>query len=84
MNTLPYEPDSLQADIDTMRDVYMTAAQRSAYDRLVERAAPTKLQRAYARGWHAAASWAGRLDLHSDVGSPAYERERDAALKDLA
>lgn len=84
MTEMPYEAGSAQADVDTMRDVYMSRAQREAYNRMVKRASLDQLQRAYALGWHASARWAGRLDLHSDVDSPAYERERDAALKDIA
>lgn len=35
---------------------------------------------AYAAGWRNAAKWASRDDLISDIGSPAYERDKAAAL----
>jgi hypothetical protein len=37
---------------------------------------------AYMLGWMAAARWAKREDLISDIGSDAYASERDAALAD--
>lgn len=39
---------------------------------------------AYEMGWHAAARWGDRDDLHADVGSSAYTNERDAALAEVA
>lgn len=35
----------------------------------------------YQRGWVAAAGWAQRNDLVSDIDSPAYEKEREQRLK---
>jgi hypothetical protein len=35
---------------------------------------------AYRKGWIEASKWAGRDDLVSDIGSPAYNLDRDAAL----
>lgn len=40
----------------------------------------TRDQRIYREGWYAAAKWANRTDLNFDVDSPAFERERDAAI----
>lgn len=37
----------------------------------------------FAAGWHLACDWAGREDLHSDEGSPAYEADRAARLAAL-
>jgi len=34
----------------------------------------------YAAGWSACAKWARRDDLIADIGSPAYSKERDAAI----
>ena len=41
------------------------------------------LQRAYEAGWVQCATWAERDDLITDCDSPAYARERDAALSKL-
>jgi len=35
---------------------------------------------AYAKGWRECAKWADREDLIADIGSPAYERDKAAAL----
>jgi hypothetical protein len=35
---------------------------------------------AYEKGWINAAKWAQRVDLISDIGSAAYERDKTAAL----
>lgn len=35
---------------------------------------------AYESGWRNCAKWADRNDLHADIGSPAYIRDRNAAL----
>ncbi|WP_439891567.1 Lar family restriction alleviation protein [Ralstonia sp. 25C] len=37
----------------------------------------------YAAGWGKCAKWADRADLVSDIGSPAYERDRIAAMAKL-
>lgn len=47
---------------------------------LREAAAVLSDRDAYAAGWRNAARWANRDDLIADIGSPAYERDRDAAL----
>jgi hypothetical protein len=38
-------------------------------------------KRGYAAGWAQCAKWADRVDLISDIDSPAYNRDRDAALQ---
>lgn len=43
-----------------------------------------QLQAAYRLGWHRAAKWANRDDLHSDVGSPAYLKDMAADLSPIA
>lgn len=42
-----------------------------------------QLKRAYELGWLAAASWTLADDIVHDVGSPAYNDERDARLRTL-
>lgn len=42
-----------------------------------------QLKRAYEFGWLAAASWTLANDIVHDVGSPAYNDERDAKLRTL-
>lgn len=37
----------------------------------------------YAAGWRKCAKWADRADLVADIGSPAYERDRIAAMVKL-
>ena len=36
--------------------------------------------KAFEAGWHVASGWAGREDLLHDIGSPAYIKDRTAAL----
>lgn len=38
------------------------------------------LEKAFAAGWRTAANWMNRDDLVADIGSPAYMKDRDAAL----
>ena len=44
----------------------------------------TEVQAAFAAGWRQAAAWANRSDLLADVDSPAYVRERDNAIAQIA
>ncbi len=41
-------------------------------------------KRVFELGWRTAASWADRTDLFFDTGSPAYIKDRDAALAEAA
>ncbi len=45
--------------------------------------ANTDLEKAFDRGWLMAAKWAGRDDLHCDMDSPAYQKQRAKLLSDL-
>lgn len=48
----------------------------------LERASQTDedMRDLYAAGWAQCAKWANRVDLIADIGSPAYERDKGAAI----
>lgn len=40
-----------------------------------------RVDEAFERGWRTACDWAKRPDMIYDIGSPAYERDKRAALQ---
>jgi len=70
-------PGRTDDDILEILDRHLSAPPQPAPQPLTNERA---LQAAYREGWTTAAEWAGRDDLNSDIGSPAYLRERQKAL----
>lgn len=72
-------------DCDTFIRVLQkkVADQQRELARLQRPAQPPSLELAYRKGWIAAAKWAKRPDLVSDIDSPAYQVDMQAALKEV-
>ncbi|MGJ8687315.1 MAG: hypothetical protein ACSHWQ_07540 [Spongiibacteraceae bacterium] len=85
-NGSPKHGDMIAVNPKDSTDMWLVAEQ-FFQDNYIDYAAPQAakvpdaiINKVFEKGWIAASHWAGRSDLISDIGSPAYISDRKAAL----